>query len=335
MAKRTFVEDLHRDDRVEDAFVVASKTVGTTSRGDPYMRLRLSDRTGSIGAVRWDASESEVSRVNEGEVIVVKGSVSTYKDNLQIEIQSLARCGEAVDPADFLMSSPRNADEMLAEFDSVLAEVTQPQLRALLDEFFSECDFRRRFREAPAAVSMHHAYVGGLLEHTLSVAQTCLVLAGRYPQANLEMLLAGAALHDVGKVDELVSRPTLGYSEAGNLVGHVVGGTMLVRDAAARIPGFDPLLSLAVQHMILSHHGTTEWGSPKRPMSYEALLLHYADDMDAKMFMFEQAIRESGGDGQLFTGKHKGLDRALFIGLPSAEVQAADFSGDLFAADGD
>jgi 3'-5' exoribonuclease len=335
MAKRAFVGSLHKDDRVEDMFVVGSKSVGTTSRGDPFMRLRLCDRTGSIGAVRWDASESEINRVTEGEVIVVKGTVSTYKDSLQIDIQGIARCGEAVDPADFVMSSPRDLDEMLCEFDTILAEVTHPQLRALLDEFFSECEFRRRFREAPAAVSVHHAYVGGLLEHTLSVMQTCRVLAQRYAQVDLGLLLTGAALHDVGKVDELICCPALGYSDSGNLIGHVVGGTMMVRDAASRIEGFDPLLSLAVQHMILSHHGQAEWGSPKKPMSYEALLLHYSDDMDAKVFIFEQAIKEAGSEGQLFTGKHKNLDRAVFKGVPVADEQPARLFGDLFTVDED
>ena len=182
-----------------------------------------------------------------------------------------------------------------------------------------------RLNLAQAVNSLGHTtapFIGGLLEHTLNVVRCCDALAGLYPDVDRDMLLTGAALHDIGKTEELLWPGAIMYSDSGNLVGHVVGGTMMVKDAAEKTEEMDPLMSLALQHMILAHHGVAEYGSPKCPMSIEALILHYADDIDARMAMFKAAIEESGGD-RLFTKKHHLLDRRLFRGLKASE-EAAD-----------
>lgn len=318
--KKLFVANLRDGARVEDVFLVASKSVASTRAGSPYLKMKLADKTGQIDAIKWDVGESEISRLREDDYILVHGIVKTYNDSLQVGIDSFERWGEAVDPSDFIASSSRDPDEMMSEFLGLIGRVSDANPRLLLDGFFADEEFVRKFREAPAATRNHHAYVGGLLEHTINVVKTCIALAGLYPQVHADLLITGAALHDIGKVDEFVWSGAIKYSDEGNLVGHVVGGAMMVRQAIAAIDGFDPMMALTLQHMILSHHGRLEYGSPKLPQCFEAAMLHHADEMDAQISMFEIAIRESdeSGSDSLFTKRHHLLDRPIFKGLDRA-----------------
>lgn len=337
--KRQYVDSLREGARVEDAFLIQSKTVGRTKSGVPFLKLRLSDKTGAIDCVKWEATEGEIAKSGEGEFIFVHGAARIYNGDVQLTIDSFHKA-EAVDPVDFLPTCERDQDEMMVELASLLHQVHDPHLTALLASFFNDCDFAERFKQAPAAKSAHHAYLGGLLEHTLNVIRTCAALADLYPQVNRDLLIAAAALHDIGKTAEFDWSRAIIYSESGQLVGHLVGGAMMVRDAAAKIEDFDELMSLALQHMILAHHGSREYGSPIEPKSIEALMLHQADDLDAKAAMVEQAIKEHerAGDSGLFTKKHYFLDRPIFKGIPGRQQPAApepgeEFNTDLFAAD--
>lgn len=314
--KKLYVVNLREGSRIEEVFLVVSKSVANTRTGSQFLKMTLADKTGTVDSVKWDASESEIARISEDDYVQVQATVKSYNDHPQLVIESFHRYGEAIEPADFLRSSPRDNDEMMSELTAVLGQVINPKLRTLLDAFFSNSDYALKFRQAPAAKKLHHAYIGGLLEHTLNVVRACAVLADLYPNIDRDLLLTAAALHDIGKIDEYVWTSSIKFSDAGHLVGHVVGGAMAVKEAADKIEGFDPMVSLALQHMILAHHGEKEWGSPKQPKSIEAVMLHAADDLDAKLAMFEEAIRNSDNGG-LFTERHFLLERPIFKGLPN------------------
>jgi 3'-5' exoribonuclease len=329
MPKRQFVKDLKVDDRVDDLFVVASKSVGQTFRGSPFLKMKLIDKSGEIDAVKWDAADADIEKVAEDEVIQVAGKIGTYRDSPQIEVSSLQRAGKEVDPSDFVRSSPHDLAAMAQEFRETLAQVKQPGLAKLLAAVFDDEERFAAFCQAPAAKSMHHAYVGGLLEHTVSVMKTCSVLAQRYESVNKELLVAGAALHDIGKIDEFNWRASISYSDIGNFVGHIVSGAILVKCVADAIPELDEMAALQIEHMIIAHHGEKEFGSPKRPKTLEAMILHMADDLDAKLFQIEAAVAESRSRGEAgrFTRFVKGLDRPVYKGSanePGSEPDSAD-----------
>jgi 3'-5' exoribonuclease len=338
--KRIYVRDLREGLKIDDVFAVASKSVANARNGSRYLRLKLTDRTGTIDAVKWNASDAEVMSFGENELMHVRGTAGTYNGELQLTVDSLQKPNYPVDPADFLRVSERDPDEMLADLRLILGSVTSPDLSRLVWSFFDDPEFASKFRQAPAAKSVHHAWVGGLLEHTLNVVRSCAALADLYPQADRDLLLTAAALHDIGKIDEYACSVTIRFTDAGHLIGHVVGGTMMVKEAAESIEGFNPLLSLALQHAVLAHHGTKEFGSPKRPKSLEAYLLHVADDLDAKVEMFRKAISDSDENGEdgLFTKRHLYLDRPIFKGLnrqPETADSRDESDLDLLAVDPD
>lgn len=324
--KNIFVENLREGSRADDVFLVASKAVLNTRDGKPFLKLRLSDRTGHLDAVKWGATEPEIASFGENDYIRVSGAVRTYNGGLQLTVESLRRSDQTVDPADFVKCSSQDPDMMMRELTGLLRDVADSHLSKLLARFLEDEDFVRRFRSAPAAKSIHHACVGGLLEHTLNVTRACAAIAGLYPHVDRGLLVTGAFLHDIGKTEEYAWSGSIDFTEAGHLVGHVVGGAMMVKAAADSIDGFDPILSLVLQHMILAHHGTREFGSPKQPKSIEAMILHLADDLDAKVAVFEEAIRQSDGSGEegLFTKKHFLLERPLFKGMRAQDVPARD-----------
>lgn len=316
--KRHFVSELREGVRVEDVFLVLSKKVLHTRTGRPYIKMQLADRTGSVDAVKWHATPHDIEALTEKGFIVACGTLGNYNDQPQFTVEWFRPCTEKPDLADFVATTSRNVDEMWAEFRQILAQVTNPHLARLLAVFFDDEKTARLFREAPAASKVHHACIGGLLEHTLSVVKTCAALADLYSDADRDLLLAAAALHDIGKIEEFDWSPTITYTDAGQFVGHVVGGAMMVKKAAEQIEDFDPLASLALQHAVLAHHGRHEFGSPQLPKSLEAMIVHAADELDADITMLRAAIAESqrDGSGDLFTKRHYWLDRHLFKGFP-------------------
>lgn len=318
--KKVYIANMREGAKVDDVFLVSSKTLASTRNGSPYLRFKLCDKTGEVDAVKWDASEYEITKLGEDEYVLIQGTVNTYRDNHQITLDSIQIYDKSVDPSDFLRCTPKDPDKMFAELNSILRKIKNPHLSKLLDSIFMRDGFAQLFREAPAAKSVHHAYIGGLLEHTLNVVQGCIALADLYPRVDRDLLITAATLHDIGKIEEYTWVGSIKISDEGHLVGHIVSGAMLVKETADTIDGFDPMLSVTLQHMILSHHGQREFGSPKLPKSVEALILHTADDLDAKVAMFNQAIDESDSTG-LFTKKHFLLDRPIFKGLPKIEKE--------------
>ncbi len=278
------LSELHANDDVLTTLLVHSKEVRQKKTGEPYLSLTLGDRTGEIDAKMWDNVAEVVDAFERDDFVKVKGRLQVYNNRLQLTIHKLRKLEESeVDLADYLPASKRNRGEMLAELRQIGAAMGNPHLRALVESFLNDEEIARRYQRAPAAKYIHHAYLGGLLEHVLSLCQLCRLAASHYPSLDVDLLLAGAILHDVGKIYELAYERSFGYSSEGQLVGHIAIGLRLIEQKLRALPEFPARLRSLLEHLVVSHHGTLEFGSPKLPVFPEALALHYLDDLDAKL----------------------------------------------------
>jgi 3'-5' exoribonuclease len=281
--KEPSIADLGRyeNQAVTGFFAVAAKQVRSKKDGSRYFALTLADCTGQIEARMWDAAEA--GEFAAGDIVKVRGQVSRYQEKLQITLDRIrkAEMGE-FDLGDFVPKTERDVDELWAELNGYVESFTDPYLKALLRSFLDDVEIAAALREAPAAKSMHHAWIGGLLEHIVSLLGICDLTAKHYG-VHRDLLLTGAVLHDIGKLQELRWGTTFDYTVEGQLLGHITIGVGMIERKMAAIDDFPPTLRVLVSHLVLSHHGKYEFGSPKLPMIPEAVLLHYLDDMDAKM----------------------------------------------------
>ncbi|MGA8029031.1 MAG: HD domain-containing protein [Bryobacteraceae bacterium] len=310
--KSPFVGNLVPNDVVTTQFLVVSKEIRQKKTGEPYLALHLSDRTGEIEAKMWDNVVEVMHTFNRDDFVKVKGLMQLHQSRAQFTVHRLRRLEDhEVDLADYFPCSDRDPDEMFGELRGIIASLDNPHLRALLEAVFSDESIAGRYKMAPAAKYIHHACRGGLLEHVLSLCAMCRLASSHYQSIDAELLLTGAILHDVGKVEELSYSRSFGYSTEGQLLGHIVIGLRIVGSKFDLLPDFPPKLRSLVEHMILSHHGELEFGSPKIPMFPEALLLHHLDNLDSKMDAMRSAFkRDQLTDGE-FTGWIGSLDRIL------------------------
>lgn len=327
--KSYYVSGLCDGAKVDDIFLIHSKSLGYTQDGAPFVRLKLGDRTGTIDAIKWDVSETTGASISNDQFIRIRGTVTTYNGKMQIRMDSFRPYNDQVDPTDFLPRSENDIDEMTRELLDIIASVKNPQLKALLDYFFKDPQFVTRFTTAPAAQKIHHAYIGGLIEHSLAVAKMCDCFALQYQGMDRDLLITGAILHDVGKIEEFNWDKTIRYSDSGHLLGHIVAGSSMVGHAMDSIEGFHPLLKLVITHIILSHHGQKEWGSPKRPKLLESIVLHYVEDLDAKINTFRQAVGKDlpEDESEIWTERHWLYDRPLFKGIPRSIMDSEGVEG--------
>jgi 3'-5' exoribonuclease len=263
-------------------FAAGARQVRSTRDGARYFALTLADRTGQIEARMWDTDGAGDFGV--GDIVKVQGEVCRFNEKLQIKVRKIRRAapGEHA-PGDFVPQSGRDIDAMWAELEGWVAGITDPHLKALLEAFLSDPEIAAALREAPAAKGLHHAWIGGLLEHILSLMGIADLAARHYPGVNRDLVLTGVVLHDIGKLRELRWGTSFDYTLEGQLLGHITIGLGMIEKKIAAIPDFPPALRLLVEHLVLSHHGKYEFGSPRLPMTPEAILLHYLDDLDAKM----------------------------------------------------
>jgi 3'-5' exoribonuclease len=280
-----FIEVLKDGDRVSDVYLCKSKATAMTKNGKEYESVVLQDRTGSLDGKIWDPGSMGIGEYEALDYVEVSGSVISYNGALQLKIDRLRRAGEGeYDPADYMRVSPYSIDEMFAQLTGYIKTIDNVYVRKLLESFFVEdAQFIADFKKHSAAKSIHHGYLGGLLEHSLSVTRLCDYLASSYPLLNRDLLVACAMLHDVGKVAELSDFPQNDYTDEGNLLGHIVMGSEMVGERIRAIEGFPRHIELEIKHCILSHHGELEFGSPKKPELAEALALSMADNLDAKL----------------------------------------------------
>ncbi len=291
--KGSFINELSDGERIKAVFMVGERRVMTARNGKPYGKLTLMDRTGEIGAMLWDNVEEQLSIIEAGSVVGVRGNVDSFNGLLQVKVDRIVLVAESeVELSDLLPSSRLGMDEMLAEILDFVASVKDRHLRQLLDALFGDEELKASFRRSPAAKGIHHNYLGGLQEHTLYMLKIIDSLLPVYAHMNLnrDLLIAGALLHDIGKIHEYTSDRVVEMTAMGRLVGHLYLSSHMADREIEKIDGFPEELRLQLLHLILAHHGELEFGSPKVPMSKEAIFLHMVDDFDAKLVGFASII---------------------------------------------
>jgi 3'-5' exoribonuclease len=288
--KEFFISDCSQQENkvITSSFVVVSKQVKPKKTGEPYLALTLGDRTGQIEAKMWDNVEEFIDVFEQDDFLKIKGLINKYKNRFQLTIHKLRRMQDAeVDFSDYLPKTSKDIDELWQTLTDFTGTFENPHLKSLVELFLADPEIAERYRIAPAAKTLHHAYIGGLLDHVVSLFRSCDLLCRNYPQVNRDLLLTGAFLHDVGKIHELTYNRSFSYSTRGQLLGHMIIELEMLQTKLEQLPGFPTDLKTLLEHLIISHHGQYEFGSPKLPMFPEALMLHYLDDLDSKM----EAIR--------------------------------------------
>lgn len=318
MVERKSIEiaRLQVGDRIDGHVLVKAVKQGETKAGKPYLVVTVQDRSGEISGPIWDRVESLLPLCQQGAVIRLLATVQSYRENLQLRIENIQPVEPTnVDTSQFIPQTPRDRDELTRELHELVQSVKNRYLRELLLQFFRTGSWLERFCLAPAAKGVHHAYVGGLLEHSVSVGLLASMMAGHFNGVDRCLLLSGALLHDIGKVEELeVQNGIIDYSVRGRLAGHLVIGSEMVMTAAAKVSGFPETLLVQLQHLLLSHHGRQEFGSPAVPMTVEAFILSMIDDLDAKMNITEQLRRRMAQGDMAWTDYQRVLERYLYLG---------------------
>jgi 3'-5' exoribonuclease len=315
--KGPWVADLQPNDHFTGFYLardVQMRSFRDPSRGK-YMRMRIMDRTGSIEARVWENADEIETLLQEAAVVKLEGETELFQDRLQVRVLRLrlAMPGES-DPADMLPSTKRDVEAMMQEIEKAIESIEDDFIKRLLLHFFADSSFRKAFFSAPGARRIHHAYLGGLLEHTYEILLLSAPLLNLYPEIDRDLLVAGILLHDVGKLREFQWELDFEYTDEGRLVGHVVPGAEMVASAAKQIDGFPTWLAIRLQHIILSHHGRYEWGSPRRPKTLEAIALHHLENLDGQVNRFHCLMQAAKLEGRAWTKYDYLLGRSLYAG---------------------
>jgi len=274
----------HENKIITSNFVVVSKQIKPKKSGEPYLALTLGDRSGQLEAKMWDNVEEVLNVFDQDDFLKIKGLVNKYKNRFQLTIHKLRKLGETeIEFSDYLPKTTKNVDELWQTLTDFVASFQNSHLRSLVQAFMSDPEIAAAYRSAPAAKTLHHAYIGGLLDHVVSLFRSCDLICRNYPQVNRDLLLTGVFLHDIGKIHELAYNRSFSYTTRGQLLGHMIIELEMLQAKLALFPAFPPELKTLIEHLIISHHGEYEFGSPKLPMFPEALVLHYMDDLDSKM----------------------------------------------------
>jgi 3'-5' exoribonuclease len=302
----------HENKVIISSFVVIAKQVKPKKSGEPYLALTLGDRSGHLEAKMWDNVADTIDAFDQEDFVKVKGLINKYKNRFQLTIHKLRRLLDSeVEFDDYLPKTTKDIGELWRTLAGFVAEFQNPYLKALVEAFMADPEIAEAYRTAPAAKSLHHAYIGGLLDHVVSLFRSCDLICRNYPQINRDLLLTGAFLHDIGKIHELTYSRSFSYTTRGQLLGHMIIELEMLQAKIAQIPAFPGDLKTLLEHLIISHHGQYDFGSPKLPMFPEALVLHYLDDLDSKMEAmrthFERAAELDGG----WTGYNSSLGRPL------------------------
>ncbi|MEO8368784.1 MAG: HD domain-containing protein [Candidatus Solibacter sp.] len=309
--KTPYVNELKPNQIIETSFLVQSKEIRQKKGGELYLSLFLADRTGELDAKMWDNVNDVLNEVERDDFVKVKGIIQVFHNKPQMTIHKMRRMDESeVQFSDYFPSSKRDPEDMWRELCGTVAGMNNPHLKGLLEAFLNDEDIARRYRIAPAAKQIHHAFLGGLIEHVLSVCGMAKAAAAHYANIDYDLLITGAILHDIGKIYELNYERGFSYSNEGQLIGHISIAMRMIGDKLRDLPNFPPLVRSLVEHMILSHHGKLEYGSPKLPQFPEALLLHYLDDLDSKMESMRALIENDRQVEGCFTGYNSALERS-------------------------
>jgi 3'-5' exoribonuclease len=309
---KQFANQLEANQAIQTTFLVLHKEIRQKKTGEPYLSLTLGDKSGDVDAKMWDHVAEVMDTFERNDYVKVRGLTAIYQNRMQLTVHKLQRAEDReIDKADYFPASKRNREEMFTELLQHVAGMQNPHLQALIEAFFADRVLVEKFKTAPAAKTIHHAWIGGLLEHVLSLATLAKFTAAHYPGVDADLLLTGVILHDIGKIDELTYDRGFGYSDEGQLVGHILIGLRMVDEKARQVPGFPPKLKLLVEHLVASHHGELAYGSPKVPSTLEAMLLHHLDNLDSKVETVRQAVdRDTLVDGN-WSAYIPSLERSL------------------------
>lgn len=309
--KSPYVSELEPNKVIQTSFLVHSKEIRQKKSGEFYLSLLLADRTGELDAKMWDNVSDVLEAFDRDDFVKVKGLIQIFHNRPQLTIHKLRRMDDSeIDYVDYFPSSRRDPEEMWSELRALIAEIANPRLKGLLDAILDDPEIAARYKRAPAAKQIHHAFLGGLLEHVLSLAKLARMVSGHYPHIDFDLVLTGVVLHDIGKIYELNYERGFSYSNDGQLLGHIYIGLRIVDEKLRAMPDFPAALRSLVEHMVLSHHGQLEFGSPKIPQFPEALLLHYLDDLDSKMECMRALIENDRQVEGCFTSFNPALSRA-------------------------
>ena len=310
--KSAYVADLTPDASITSFFLVCEKELRVTREGKPFLRLELGDRSGTIEARLWDNADQLAGTFERDDIVKVQARVENYRSKTQLAVDRIRRAEpNEFDLADYFPHSTEDLDKLYERLLAHAASLTNPWLRQLVATIIEDPEVVPRLKRAPAAKLMHHAFIGGLLEHVISLCDLARLVAGHYKDLDVDLLLTGVILHDIGKLDELSCERSIQYTTEGQLLGHIILELELVTKKMDAIEGFPPDLKLLVKHLLISHHGEYEFGSPKLPSFPEALVLHYLDDMDSKMGAARAALKAPGGSDEFWTAFSPALGRRL------------------------
>ncbi len=324
--KKTFIKDIKERDSVTGPFLVVKKETGISKSGKAYLNLKLMDSTGEIEARVWDDAEELAKGFVKNDVVNIKGFAVAYQGGVQLNVSGVKALPEgSYSLRDFLPSSERDQASLESELDSILASMKDRHLKALIDSIFvADREIRGRFLMAPAAKAMHHSYLGGLAEHVFSICGLVDKVSSHYGAAvNRDLLLSGALLHDIGKVYELTYERSFDYSDEGRLLGHITMGVELIDRKLVSLPDFPRELAVLLKHMVLSHHGQLEFGSPKRPKTIESIILSYLDDLDAKVNTV-RALLAGKTEGNNWTPYQRLFERYIYTGAVPTHEDASE-----------
>lgn len=314
--KEIYLQDIKPGDKIASSFLVAEKNMAFSQKGSAYLNVRLKDKTGEIESKVWDNAVALDQVFKKGDIVYIEGRVQTYRNALQISIITIKPCApQDVDPSDYLPVSKIDSTAMFQDILAYIDAISSEPIKKLLTAFFYDEKTADLFRRAPAAKGFHHIYLGGLLEHTLSVVRLLDHAAKHYPQLNRDLLIAGGILHDIGKIYEFSYDGLIAYSDEGRMIGHLVMGVEMIDKKIEAIPDFPVQLALELRHIILSHHGEFEFGSPKRPKTLEALVIHFMDDLDAKVNAFGSFVAADAANADSdWTTYNRFFERYLYKG---------------------
>lgn len=334
--KDFFISDAakHENEIITSSFVVASKQIKPKKSGEPYLALTLADRTGQLDAKMWDNVEEAISEFDQDDFVKVKGLINKYNQRFQLTIHKVRKLGDSeVDFGDYLPKTTKNIDELWATLRGFIESFQNPHLKGLVLAFMDDPSLAEAYRRAPAAKTLHHAYIGGLLDHVVSLFRSCDLIVRNYPDIDRDLLLTGAFFHDIGKIHELTYARSFSYTTSGQLLGHMIIELEMLQGKLAGLPDFPAELKILIEHMIISHHGQYEFGSPKLPMFPEALMLHYLDDLDSKMESMRAQFERTPDSGDGWTSYNPSLGRPLlnsrrFLQVRTPGSPAADTPSD-------
>ena len=323
LQKNLFIKEIRDGRNIEGLFLIKNVSRAETRTGSPYLMLNLMDRTGEMAGRVWDDADRWMAECRPGGVVLLKGQAQAYKGVLQLKINMLKAVDDSnLDMTLFVPSAPYEIKSMTAEVMKLVKTVKNPHLQQLLLLFFKDSGFLKKFKKAPAAKSMHHAYMGGLLEHTLAVTRLADKVSDLYPDVDRSILIAGALLHDIGKIEEFgIDAFPFDYTDKGRLVGHLVIGVDMIQENIRKLPDFPEELGVRLKHLILSHHGRHEFGSPALPMTREAFILNFLDDLDAKINYINRLGDQMRDPGHQWTEYQRTLERFLFVNGRASEEE--------------